>query len=224
MLVDALVIRVRLDGRVRQRSLLLATGVSREGYRHLLGLHLGDKESEASWGSFFAALKQRGLTGVDLVVSDSHSGLVNAIHTHFQGAVWQRCQTNAAPLQVMRIVDDTGRLLRRANQAPDEVLRLDFTASQEGTYCLEVRDVLRNGGWASAYRLEVLDRPPAPLVVANVEGLTVPRETFQIVPLTVTRNGHAGPIALTLTGAPPGVTLTPSEVPEGVAAFAGLRC
>lgn len=94
VLVDALVIRVRIDGRVRQRSLLLATGVNREGYRDLLGLHLGDKESQASWGAFFAALKQRGLCGVDLVVSDSHGGLVNAIHTHFQEAVWQRCQTH----------------------------------------------------------------------------------------------------------------------------------
>ncbi len=94
VLVDALVIRVRCDGRVRQRSLLLATGVNREGYRTLLGLHLGDKESAASWGAFFAHLKQWGLSGVDLVVSDSHGGLVNAIHTHFQGAVWQRCQTH----------------------------------------------------------------------------------------------------------------------------------
>ena len=94
VLVDALVIRVRLDGQVRQRSLLLATGVNQEGYRHLLGLHLGDQESEASWGAFFAALKQRDLHGVDRVVSDRHRGLVNAIHPHFQGAVWQRCQTH----------------------------------------------------------------------------------------------------------------------------------
>lgn len=94
VLVDALVIRVRTDTGVRPRSLLLATGVNAEGFRHLLGLSLGDKESEASWGSFFASLKQRGLSGVDLVVSDSHGGLVKALHTHFQGAVWQRCQTH----------------------------------------------------------------------------------------------------------------------------------
>lgn len=94
VLVDALVIRVRMDGHVRQRSLLLASGIAPSGHRRLLGLFVGDKESEASWGEFFASLKKRGLFGVDLVVSDSHSGLVNAIHTHFQGAVWQRCQTH----------------------------------------------------------------------------------------------------------------------------------
>ena len=94
VLVDALVIRVRTDQGVRPRSLLLATGINAEGYRNLLGLHLGDKESEASWGAFFAHLKQRGLCGVDLLISDSHGGLVKALHTHFQEAAWQRCQTH----------------------------------------------------------------------------------------------------------------------------------
>lgn len=94
VLVDALVIRVRTDTGVRPRSLLPATGINAEGFRHLLGLALGDKESEASWGAFFQSLKQRGLSGVDLVVSDSHGGLVKALHTHFQGAAWQRCQTH----------------------------------------------------------------------------------------------------------------------------------
>ena len=55
---------------------------------------LGDSESEASWGDFFAHLKQRGLTGVALVVSDDHAGLVKAVTTHFQGTAWQRCQTH----------------------------------------------------------------------------------------------------------------------------------
>ena len=94
VLVDALVIRVREQGRVRQRSLLIATGINAEGFREVLGFFLGDKESQASWSALFVALKQRGLSGVDLIVSDSHGGLVNALHTHFQDAVWQRCQTH----------------------------------------------------------------------------------------------------------------------------------
>jgi transposase-like protein len=94
VLVDALVIRGRDNGRVRQRSLLIATGVNQEGYREVLGFFLGDKESEASWSAFFTALKRRGLGSVDLVVSDSHGGLVAAVHAQFQGAVWQRCQTH----------------------------------------------------------------------------------------------------------------------------------
>lgn len=94
LLVDAIVIRVRKGGRVRLSSVLLATGINREGYREILGLMLGDSESEATWSEFFGRLKTRGLKGVDLVVSDDHKGLVNAIETHFQGATWQRCQTH----------------------------------------------------------------------------------------------------------------------------------
>ena len=94
VIVDALVVRVRHDGRVRPRSLLITCGVNAAGYREILGFALGDKESEASWSAFFISLKQRGLAGVDLVVSDSHGGLVSAIRTHFQQAQWQRCQTH----------------------------------------------------------------------------------------------------------------------------------
>ncbi len=94
LLVDALVIRVRKGGRVRLSSVLLATGINREGYREILGLMLGDSESEATWSEFFGKLKGRGLGGVDYVVSDDHKGLVNAVETHFQGASWQRCQTH----------------------------------------------------------------------------------------------------------------------------------
>lgn len=59
-----------------------------------MGLHLGDSESEASWSQFFRSLKQRGLSGVDLIVSDAHLGLAGATERYFQGAMWQRCQTH----------------------------------------------------------------------------------------------------------------------------------
>lgn len=94
LLVDALVIKVRKGGRVRAQSVLIAAGVSRDGQREALGLMIGDGESYDSWSEFFSSLKRRGLRGVDLVVSDDHKGLVNAIMTQFQGASWQRCQTH----------------------------------------------------------------------------------------------------------------------------------
>jgi putative transposase len=59
-------------------------------------VQLGDSESEASWTSLFTWLKRRGLQGVDLVVSDDHSGLVKAVQVQFQGAAWQGCQTHLA--------------------------------------------------------------------------------------------------------------------------------
>ena len=94
ILADALYLKVREEGRVRSKGLLMAVGVNGEGYREVLGFKLADSETESSWGEFFSELKERGLTSVDLVTSDDHRGVVNAIRRHFQGASWQRCQTH----------------------------------------------------------------------------------------------------------------------------------
>lgn len=96
LLVDALVLKAREQGMVRPRSMMVAVGVNEEGYREILGVRVGDSESEASWTEFLRWLKERGLCGVDVVVSDDHPGLVKAIQKCFQGAMWQRCQTHFA--------------------------------------------------------------------------------------------------------------------------------
>ncbi len=123
VLVDALVIKVRESDRVRARSALIATGLNEAGYREILGLQLGESESERSWTDFFAWLKGRGLSGVDLVVSDHHGGLVNAVRVQFQGATWQRCQmhlsaniSDAAPKAVQ---DELHTRVRAIFDAPD---------------------------------------------------------------------------------------------------------
>src|SRR5699024_10764516 len=79
ILVDALYLKVREDGRVRSRGAMVGIGVNADGYREVLGLMIGDTESLASWSKFFSWLKQRGLRGVDLITSDDHGGLVRAI-------------------------------------------------------------------------------------------------------------------------------------------------
>ncbi len=94
VLVDALYLKVREDGRVRSRGVMLGIGVNTDGHREVLGLMLGDTESEESWTEFFNWLKTRGLRGVDLVVSDDHGGLVRSIRQQLQGVTWQRCQTH----------------------------------------------------------------------------------------------------------------------------------
>ena len=108
LLVDALVVKVREDGRVRARSAMIATGINEEGYREILGVMLGDSESEAGWRTFFAWLKDRGLHGVDVVVSDSHQGLIKALLAHFSGCTWQRCQTHF----MRNLLDATPKLLQ----------------------------------------------------------------------------------------------------------------
>ena len=65
-----------------------------QGRREILGLSLGDSESEGTWTDMFAWLKRRGLHGVEVLVSDDHAGLVKAAQRAFQGVIWQRCQVH----------------------------------------------------------------------------------------------------------------------------------
>jgi putative transposase len=93
---DALMIRVREGGRVVKVAVMVATGVNAEGYREILGIHTSTTESAAGWLAFFRDLTARGLTGVALVTSDAHAGLVEAIGATLPGASWQRCRTHYA--------------------------------------------------------------------------------------------------------------------------------
>lgn len=94
VLVDALGVKVRRDEAVRATRALIVSGINDEGLREVLGLRLGDSESEGTWTDMFTWLKQRGLHGVELLVSDDHAGLVKAAQRHFQGVLWQRCQVH----------------------------------------------------------------------------------------------------------------------------------
>ena len=93
---DALVLKVREGGRTVNVHALLATGVNADGYREILGLHVTSAEDGAGWLGFFRDLTARGLSGVALVTSDAHRGLVEAIGATLPGASWQRCRTHYA--------------------------------------------------------------------------------------------------------------------------------
>ena len=81
---------------VCSRAVVVAMGVNADGRRELLGLQVGDRESEPFWREFLGSLKQRGLNGVRLVVSDAHVGLTKAVGRMFQGCSWQRCRVHFA--------------------------------------------------------------------------------------------------------------------------------
>jgi len=91
---DALVLKVRENGRVVGVHTLVATGVNAEGYREILGVAVTSAEDGAGWLAFFRDLVARGLSGVALVTSDAHPGLVAAIGATLPGAAWQRCRTH----------------------------------------------------------------------------------------------------------------------------------
>jgi transposase-like protein len=93
---DALVLKVREGGRVVGVHALVATGVNADGHREILGLHVTTAEDGAGWLGLFRDLVARGLTGVKLVTSDAHAGLVTAIGATLGGAAWQRCRTHYA--------------------------------------------------------------------------------------------------------------------------------
>ena len=98
---DALVLKVREGGRTVNVHALLAVGVNADGYREILGLQVSSAEDGAGWLAFFRDLVARGLSGVALVTSDAHRGLVEAIGATLPGATWQRCRTHYADLLVM---------------------------------------------------------------------------------------------------------------------------
>jgi putative transposase len=85
---------VRVNGRVVSQAVVVATGVSADGRREVLGHAVGDSETEQFWTEFFRSLRERGLTGVQLVISDAHRGLTAAVAAVLQGASWQRCRVH----------------------------------------------------------------------------------------------------------------------------------
>jgi len=93
---DALTMKVREQGRVVNAVVLVATGVNAGGHREVLGVQVATSETRQAWNTFLADLVARGLTGVRLVTSDAHAGLVEAIAANLPGATWQRCRTHYA--------------------------------------------------------------------------------------------------------------------------------
>jgi putative transposase len=91
--LDATYLKSRDNGRVVSKAVVVAVGVNLEGRREVLGIACGPSETEAFWMSFMRSLVQRGLAGVQLVISDAHEGLRNAI-AKVIGATWQRCRVH----------------------------------------------------------------------------------------------------------------------------------
>jgi putative transposase len=94
LFLDATYLKARVDGRVVSRAVVIATGVTADGGREVLGLDVGDSEDGAFWTAFLRSLKARGLAGVQLVISDAHTGLTQAIGAVMAGAGWQRCRVH----------------------------------------------------------------------------------------------------------------------------------
>ena len=94
VMMDAIYIKVREEHRIVSKAVLIALGINTDGHKEILGYSLCDTEKELTWKEFIEELKGRGLHGVDIVISDSHSGLVKAIAECLPRVAWQRCQVH----------------------------------------------------------------------------------------------------------------------------------
>ncbi len=109
LIVDGIYTKVRENGRVRSKGILIATGINEEGIREVVGFTISDTETENSWREFFQGLKARGLKQVDIVVSDAHGGLRKALKKEFHNVTFQRCQTHFAK----NISDNTPKKMQK---------------------------------------------------------------------------------------------------------------
>jgi transposase-like protein len=101
--LDATYLHVRDDHHVVSKAVVIATGVRADGHREVLGFSVGDSEDEAFWRSFLQSLRRRGLSGVRLVISDQHAGLLAALRRTLQGVAHQRCRVHFARNLLARI-------------------------------------------------------------------------------------------------------------------------
>lgn len=92
--LDAMYVKSREDGRIANVAVVVATAVTDDGHREVLGVDIVSAEDEAAWTAFLRGLVARGLSGVKLVVSDAHEGLKSAVGKVLHGASWQRCRTH----------------------------------------------------------------------------------------------------------------------------------
>lgn len=112
--LDAMVVRCREGGRIVNVAIVVATGVNGDGHREILGMDVFTTEDGAAWTAFLRGLVARGLSGVQLVVSDAHEGLKSAIAAVLTGASWQRCRTHFARNLLTRVQKNAQDLVAAA--------------------------------------------------------------------------------------------------------------
>lgn len=145
--LDGILMKRSWSGEVKNVSILVAIGVNREGYREVLGVAEGAKEDRASWTAFLRYLKERGLKGVELIISDKCLGLIESLGEFYPEAKWQRCMVHfyrnvftlvpkgkvrevAAMLKAIHAQENRQEAIRKANSVTKklEVMKLGKAA------------------------------------------------------------------------------------------------
>lgn len=151
LIVDAQYHKLRQDSRVISKGILTVLGVNREGYREVLAVECAHTENETTWAAVFKELVDRGLLGVQLIISDDHKGLRGAIERYFQGCQWQRCQVHylrnllkMAPRKLAKTLADQLRDVFNAPERETAHERIKQLVSNYSESLPEVAEFLEN--------------------------------------------------------------------------------
>jgi len=120
--VDAMIIKVRENKKIVSKSVYIAQAVNQLNKRELVGFKISETESEKAWSDFFSDLRNRGFSDPELIISDAHQGLKNAIDKQFKGVPWQRCCVhfirNIIDVMPKKHSEEARHLLRNIFKAP----------------------------------------------------------------------------------------------------------
>jgi putative transposase len=149
--LDATYCKARVNHRVVSQAVVIATGVRADGWREVLGFAVGDSEDGAFWTAFLRSLKARGLGGVQLVVSDAHTGLKQAISAVLLGSAWQRCRVHFLRNVLAQVPKGSAEMVAAAIRTifaqPDAVHvreQLGVIAGMLGRQSVKVETMLRD--------------------------------------------------------------------------------
>jgi putative transposase len=149
---DALYEKVRINRTVQSQACVIAYGVREDGGRELIGLDVVDTESYESWLTFMRGLRDRGLNGVRLVITDAHGGLVKAVAEVFVGAAWQRCKVHftrnvvdhAPPALKKKLSGAVHEIFKKESKEDAQIAFLALV-DQYGKSCGKAMQILENG-------------------------------------------------------------------------------
>jgi putative transposase len=144
-------VKAHEGARVVSKAIIVATGVTADGNREVLGLAVGDSEDKAFWTAFLRSLRARGLSGLRLVISDAHQGLTAAIEAVMLGAAWQRCRVHFLRNVLAKVPRGSAEMVAAAVRTifaqPDAVAvaeQLDSIAAKLGRQFPAVEAMLRD--------------------------------------------------------------------------------
>ena len=146
LLVDATYFKVRCGVQYKTRALLVVVGIREDGLREILGASIAESEDSGFWLTLFRSLKDRGLEGVELVISDAHKGIQKAVESSFLGASWQYCHVHFSRAVLDSISNrDKQEITDKLKEASDDEMKMQ-----------ELGKELRNRGYNPA--AETIDR------------------------------------------------------------------